>query len=100
MNQRYVDRFRSNLGTSAMMALDKFFNSSPIYKRNDAARAEYAHHMLWNNRFLYAKAKKDDANVRCHLYSYFYANGLILALDWGISSHIYNPSLFSLFQHH
>ena len=68
MNQRYVDRFRSNFGSGAITVLDKYFTSSPIYKQNDAARIEYATRMLWKKRFLYAKAKKDDTDVSCHHY--------------------------------
>lgn len=62
MNQRYVDRFRSVFGSHAVTVLNKFFSSSKFYETDDA-RAEYADNMLWKNRFIYSRARKDDPNV-------------------------------------
>ena|SRR5487761_492652 len=62
MNQRYIDRFRSVFGTTAVTVVNKFLFTSDLYITDDAC-TEYASRMLWNNRFLYAKAKKDDPNV-------------------------------------
>jgi hypothetical protein len=97
MNQRYVDCFCSNFGSGAIMVLDKFFNASPIYKQSDTARTEYAVHMLWNNHFLYAKAKKDDPDVSCHYYGHLLANDLVLVVDGSVPPPIHHPDIFILF---
>ena len=44
------------------MVLNKFFSSSKFYKTDDA-HAEYTDNMLWKNRFIYSRARKDDPNV-------------------------------------
>ena len=62
MNQRYIDRFHSIFGSNALVALNRFFSSSELYATDDA-RVEYADHMLWNMRFVYLRAKKDDPDV-------------------------------------
>lgn len=62
MNQRYIDRFRSVFGSNAVTVLSNFFSTSEFYSTDDA-RVEYANRMLWHNRFIYLKAKKDDLNV-------------------------------------
>lgn len=62
MNQRYIDRFRSLFGSNAITVLNNFFSASEFYSTDDA-RVEYANRMLWHNRFIYLKARKDNRDV-------------------------------------
>ena len=62
MNQHYIDHFHSIFGSNAITVLNNFFSASEFYSTDDV-HIEYANCMLWHNRFIYLKARKDNLNV-------------------------------------
>jgi hypothetical protein len=91
MNQHYIDRFHSLFGSNAITILNNFFSASKLYSTDDVC-VEYANHMLWHNRFIYLKVRKDDLNVSL----IFFSNTVLIELQrWTGAFHV--PLILQVF---